>query len=62
VISFLEVIKGGKEQSKKVNVRWPKSADLHPNLKYVLVPFTFLASLSSGTRFLSNADMLLLYM
>jgi hypothetical protein len=35
VISFLEVVKGGKEQNKKVNVRWPKSAELHPNLKYV---------------------------
>lgn len=30
---FLEVIKGGKEQVKKVNVRGPGDADLHPSLK-----------------------------
>jgi DNA primase small subunit len=32
-VTFLEVIKGGKEQNKKVNVRGPKDdQDLHPVL------------------------------
>ena len=33
LVTFLEVIKGGKEQNKKVNVRGPKDdQDLHPVL------------------------------
>jgi DNA primase small subunit len=36
LVTFLEVIKGSKEQSKKVNVRGPKDdQDLHPVLSYV---------------------------
>lgn len=36
LVTFLEVIKGSKEQMKKVNVRGPKGdADLHPYLEYV---------------------------
>jgi DNA primase small subunit len=33
LVTFLEVIKGSKEQMKKVNVRGPKGdGDLHPYL------------------------------
>ena len=34
VMGWLEVIKGGKDQSKKVNVRFGKQP-LHPSLQYV---------------------------
>ena len=38
LVTFLEVIKGGKEQVKKVNVRGSKGdAELHPFLTYVSV-------------------------
>ena len=36
LVTFMEVIKGSKEQMKKVNVRGPKGdGDLHPYLEYV---------------------------
>jgi hypothetical protein len=39
LVTFMEVIKGSKEQMKKVNVRGPKGdSDLHPYLEYVPVP------------------------
>ena len=35
IITYLEVIKGGKEMTKKVNVRWGKSTTLHPSIECV---------------------------
>ena len=41
LVTFMEVIKGSKEQMKKVNVRGPKGdSDLHPYLEYA-VPFYY---------------------
>lgn len=33
LVTFLEVVKGGKEQAKKVNVRFGRDAQLHPALE-----------------------------
>jgi DNA primase small subunit len=45
LVTFLEVIKGSREQNKKVNVRGPKDdQELHPGLRQV-VPATNVISL-----------------
>lgn len=37
IITYLEVVKGGKEMTKKVNVRWGKTAILHPSIEYIFL-------------------------
>jgi DNA primase small subunit len=44
LVTFMEVIKGGKDQTKKVNVRGPSdNLPLHPVLKWDLSHATWMA-------------------
>jgi DNA primase small subunit len=53
-VTFMEVIKGSKEQMKKVNVRGPKGdGELHPYLEYVLQPSCRESALTDRTALTS---------
>lgn len=55
IITYLEVVKGGKEMTKKVNVRWGKTAILHPSIECV---FPLLLPLRSPADFGLRTDMM----
>lgn len=50
VMGWLEVIKGGRDMAKKVNVRLSGRAGLHPSLQYVPPEFFMATSIKSTAR------------